>query len=198
MIEGNRRLDRSLPPRRLLRRLGAERLRVWRVHLLSFVTIFGLWHVMATHVTPSVLFAPPLPAVVRLWQLAVSGILFEHLSISLWRIATGFSIGSAIGIAVGLVMGNIPFMRHFLEPYVNFFRVIPGIALSTVAVIRFGIGETSNFFLIIYATVFMVSSTPWSASCRSHRTRSAPPSVSAPRLFRSSSTSRSRRPCPTS
>jgi NitT/TauT family transport system permease protein len=38
----------------------------------------------------------------------------------------------------------------------EFFRFIPAVAMITVAVIWFGIGEESKVFLIAYTTVFVV------------------------------------------
>jgi ABC-type nitrate/sulfonate/bicarbonate transport system permease component len=129
----------------------------YKVYALSFITIFVLWHIMATYVAPSVLFSPPIPVGRRLIEMITTGVLFTHVGISLQRIFLGFALGSAAGIVVGLLMGNFPFVKSFLEPYVNFFRFIPGIAMITVAVIWFGIGETSKVFLIVYTTVFIVT-----------------------------------------
>lgn len=129
----------------------------YKVYTLSFVTIFGIWHVMATYVSPSPLFSPPIPVLQRLVQMTTTGVIFEHIGISLQRILLGFMLGSSAGILIGLLMGNIRFIKHFFEPYINFFRFIPGIAMITVAVIWFGIGESSKVFLIIYTTVFIVA-----------------------------------------
>lgn len=145
----------TIPRRR--RSARSTRLTIYQIYALSFVTIVVGWHIMATYVAPSVLFAPPLPVLRRLVAMATTGVLFEHVGISLQRIFLGFALGSIVGIGVGLVMGNVRVMRHFLEPYVHFFRFIPGIAMITVAVIWFGIGETSKVFLIIYTTVFIVT-----------------------------------------
>ena len=133
-----------------------QKLRVYGTYVLSFLTLFLFWHIMATHVTPSILFSPPLAVIAKAFELARSGVLFEHVSISMQRILLGFLIGSALGFPIGLGMGNFKFVRHFLEPYAEFFRFIPAIALITVAVIWFGIDETSKLFLIVYATIFIV------------------------------------------
>jgi NitT/TauT family transport system permease protein len=69
----------------------------------------------------------------------------------------GFTIGTAIGIPLGLLMGISPFIRIFMDPYVEFFRFIPPIAFVTLAVIWFGLGETSKIVLIVYTTLFMVA-----------------------------------------
>ena len=47
-------------------------------------------------------------------------------------------------------------MRKLLEPWTEFLRFIPSVAMITIAVIWFGIGEESKIFLIIYTTVFIV------------------------------------------
>ena len=133
-----------------------RKLRVYATYGLSFLTLFLIWHGMATYVTPSVLFSPPLAVFAKAFELARSGVLFDHVAISMQRILLGFLIGSALGFPIGLGMGNFKFVRHFLEPYAEFFRFIPAIALITVAVIWFGIGETSKLFLIVYATIFIV------------------------------------------
>ena len=76
---------------------------------------------------------------------------------SFTRIIVGFFIGTPIGIPLGLLMGISPFVRTFMDPYVEFFRFIPPIAFVTLAVIWFGLGETSKIVLIVYTTLFMVA-----------------------------------------
>jgi NitT/TauT family transport system permease protein len=129
---------------------------VYGTYALSFLTLGVVWHVAATYLVPSVLFAPPLSVLAKMGELARSGVLFEHVGVSLRRILIGFALGSVLGIPIGLLMGNLGFVKRFLEPYTEFFRFIPAIAFLTVAVIWFGIGETSKIFLIVYTTIFIV------------------------------------------
>ena len=82
--------------------------------------------------------------------------LLEHLWASLQRILAGFIAGSLLGIPIGLAMGSFRPVRKLLEPYTEFLRFIPSVAMITVAVIWFGIGEASKIFLIIYTTIFIV------------------------------------------
>ena len=130
--------------------------REYGIYLLSFVTLFTGGHVLATYIFPSVLFSTPGQALAKFVELVRSRVLLEHIGISLQRIFLGFSLGSLLGIPIGLLMGNIRFFKKFFEPYTEFFRFIPSIALLTIAVIWFGIGETSKVFLIIYTTIFIV------------------------------------------
>lgn len=129
---------------------------VYATYVASTVAMLVVWHLLAKYVFPSALFSPPLEVLTSLVDLVRTGTLVEHVAISLQRILIGFLLGSLLGIPIGLLMGNSAFIRHFLEPYIEFFRFIPPIALITVAVIWFGIGETSKVFLIIYTTIFIV------------------------------------------
>jgi ABC-type nitrate/sulfonate/bicarbonate transport system permease component len=133
--------------------------RLWRAYggyALGFASLFVLWHLAAVYLVSSVLFPPPGLVLRKGWALIGNGVLWEHLSASLQRILAGFIAGSALGMPIGLAMGSFRPVRRLLEPYTEFLRFIPSVAMITVAVIWFGIGEASKIFLIIYTTVFIV------------------------------------------
>src|SRR5436309_13184455 len=125
-------------------------------YVLGFVSLVVIWHVAAVFVVGSVLFPPPAVVLRKGLVLIRTGVLFEHLSASVQRILAGFLAGSLLGIPIGLVMGSFRPARKVLEPYTEFLRFIPAVAMITVAVIWFGIGEASKIFLIIYTTIFIV------------------------------------------
>ncbi|GGG49246.1 ABC transporter inner membrane protein [Caldovatus sediminis] len=125
-------------------------------YLAGFALLFALWHLAATLLVRSALFPPPLPVLERAAALIADGILQEQVGASLRRILQGFLIGSAAGIPIGLAIGSFRPVRALLEPWTEFFRFIPAVAMITVAVIWFGIGEESKVFLIAYTTVFVV------------------------------------------
>lgn len=123
---------------------------------IGFASLFLVWYVAAVYLVRSALFPPPGSVIVRAIALLRDGALVTNVAISLERILTGFVAGSLLGIPIGLAMGSFPSVRRFLDPYTEFLRFIPAVAMITVAVIWFGIGETSKLFLIMYATVFVV------------------------------------------
>jgi ABC-type nitrate/sulfonate/bicarbonate transport system permease component len=122
----------------------------------GFVSLFVLWHLASVYLVSSVLFPPPGIVFRKAVVLIRSGVLFEHLWASVQRILAGFIAGSLLGIPIGLAMGSFRPVRKMLEPYTEFLRFIPSVAMITVAVIWFGIGEGSKIFLIIYTTIFIV------------------------------------------
>jgi ABC-type nitrate/sulfonate/bicarbonate transport system permease component len=133
--------------------------RVWRAYGgygLGFASLFVIWHLASVYLVSSVLFPPPAVVFRKASVLVSNGVLWEHLSASLQRILAGFVAGSMLGMPIGLAMGSFRPVRKLLEPYTEFLRFIPSVAMITVAVIWFGIGEASKIFLIIYTTIFIV------------------------------------------
>src|SRR5262249_56312675 len=86
----------------------------------------------------------------------------RHVAASLSRVAVGFSLGSTLGIVLGLLMGRIRPIHDFLDPVIEFFRFLSPTAMIPIAIIWFGIGETSKYFLIFWGTffIFLISPLP--------------------------------------
>lgn len=135
--------------RRLLPRLGSAGV------LYSFGLVLGVWW-LATLVAPvsSTILPTPLDTARAFAEMSASGVLWTDLSASLSRAVIGFAIGSGLGVAVGLLTGRTQVFRLLLNPFLAVMRPIPAIALVPVAIVWFGIGEGSKYFVIAY-TVFL-------------------------------------------
>ncbi|MCC7428559.1 MAG: ABC transporter permease [Alphaproteobacteria bacterium] len=137
-------------------RKGSGWFESWGGMAIGFASFFVIWHIAATWLVGSALFPPPWPVFLRGIVLAREGLLQDQILASLSRIMQGFLLGSILGVPIGLAMGSFMPVRKILEPYTEFLRFIPAVAMITVAVIWFGIGEESKVFLIIYTTIFIV------------------------------------------
>ncbi|WP_181787986.1 ABC transporter permease [Streptomyces phytophilus] len=93
----------------------------------------------------------PLAVAQKAGDLIADGTLADDLLASLRRVFTGFALGTALAIPVGFLMGWYPTARGLLEPYVQFFRTIPPLALIPLAIVLMGIGETPKVFVIFLA-----------------------------------------------
>lgn len=125
-------------------------------YVISFAALFLTWHLAAVYVVKSVLFPSPITVFAKGANLIANGTLLDNVAASLQRIAAGFFLGSAIGIPIGLTIGSFRAARKLIEPWTEFLRFIPAVAMITIAVIWFGIGEEAKVFLIIYTTIFIV------------------------------------------
>jgi len=120
--------------------------------LLNVVAVafgVGLWQVLASAGVEGL----PGPASVaqRGWQLLANGTLEGDILASLRRVLIGFALGSLLAVPVGFLMGWYPWARGLLEPYVQFFRAVPPLALIPMAIVLLGIGETPKIFVIFLA-----------------------------------------------
>jgi NitT/TauT family transport system permease protein len=93
----------------------------------------------------------PLEVLGRTAELVRNGQLFTDLFASLQRVLTGFALGVTLAIPVGFLMGWYKVARGLIEPYVQFFRMIPPLAVIPLAIVTMGIGEPPKVFVIFLA-----------------------------------------------
>jgi NitT/TauT family transport system permease protein len=114
-----------------------------------------LWQAGASAGWISTKFLPAPWAIAQaLYALAVSGELWANLSISLQRLAIGWSIGTAAGLVVGLALGLFTLARSPGMAVVSALFPIPKIALVPLFIIWFGIGEGSKIVTLAFGVFF--------------------------------------------
>jgi ABC-type nitrate/sulfonate/bicarbonate transport system permease component len=82
--------------------------------------------------------------------------LVHHIAISLGRIGGGFVLGALTGIALGVTAGWYPWLGRLARPLVDLLRPIPPLAWIPIAIVWFGLGEPSKWFVIFLGTFFPV------------------------------------------
>jgi len=121
----------------------------------SVIAFVLAWHIASRFYPPALLPSPERTLSTLVASLR-SGVMETHALASLRRVLLGFAIGAVTGALLGLIAGVVRLARMALDPYVNFFRFVPAIALLTPFVVWFGIGEASKVLLIVFATLFIV------------------------------------------
>jgi len=95
---------------------------------------------------------PTPPEVVsRAGTLIEDGTLGEDVLASLTRVLIGFALGTAAAVPVGFLMGWYGIARGLMEPWIQFFRTVPPLAIIPLAVVVMGIDETPKIFVIFLA-----------------------------------------------
>jgi len=95
---------------------------------------------------------PTPPEVVRqAATLLGDGTLERDILASLTRVLAGFALGTAAAIPIGFLMGWYGVVRGLVEPWVQFFRTIPPLAIIPLAIVLMGIGEAPKIFVIFLA-----------------------------------------------
>lgn len=128
-------------------------------NLISIGSIVGglvIWEIAARFFIDP-FFLPPVSAILTgMVELIKNGTLFEHIGMSLMRMLTGWIGGSLVAVPIGLVVGSFLTARAVIDPFIHFLRFIPAIALVTLFIVWFGVGELSKILLVMYATSFIV------------------------------------------
>ena len=155
----------GLPQAPLLRRASFSRLRAsinpgrYRGILLSAASLalaFLIWQLLSTFIFNPFLIPPPLEVIRTAIPMIMSGEIFADVSISMSRILVGFFSGSLIGVIFGVLLGRIRVLHDLLDPIMELLRYLSPTAMIPIAVIWFGIGELSKYFLIFWGTFFIV------------------------------------------
>ena len=130
---------------------GASRFGGWTA---LFVVIM-LWQLAGSAGLVNPLFLPtPLSICRAIWQLAVSGALWHHVSWSLMRIGVGWVLGTIAGVAVGFAIGLFTTARNVGITFISALFPIPKIALLPLLILWLGIGEEPKIATIALGVFF--------------------------------------------
>ncbi|GAA2909568.1 NitT/TauT family transport system permease protein [Microbacterium keratanolyticum] len=125
-----------------------------RMLLLSTISVvagIGIWWLLSVS---GFRLPTPVEVVVRAGELAADGTLGSDIVASLTRVLIGFALGTAVAIPVGFLMGWYAWARGLIEPWIQFFRTIPPLAIIPLAIVLLGIGEEPKILVIFLAAFF--------------------------------------------
>jgi NitT/TauT family transport system permease protein len=121
------------------------------VSLLSGIVI---WAALSVLLPKDV--ASPVSVSQALGTLMTNGTLPIDIAYSVVRVAVGFTVGLVLAIPVAFALNAVRGLRNLLDPWIQFFRVIPPIALIPLVIVFFGIGETAKVSVIFFAVFLTV------------------------------------------
>jgi ABC-type nitrate/sulfonate/bicarbonate transport system permease component len=122
---------------------------------IALVSVIGLWQIAGSAGLVNPLFLPAPWAIARaIWQLALSGALWHHLSWSIMRIGTGWILGTVAGVAVGFAIGLSSLARGVGITFISALFPIPKIALLPLLILWLGIGEEPKIATIALGVFF--------------------------------------------
>lgn len=121
------------------------------LYLATLLLGLGAWAVAAA-LSSNQLFPSPRDVVIAGWQILLDGSLIENAKASLLRVLAGFVLGVALAIPAGFLMGWYRLARGLVEPWVQFLRTVPPLALIPLVIVALGIGEDAKIFVIFLAS----------------------------------------------
>jgi NitT/TauT family transport system permease protein len=122
---------------------------------LILIMALGCWEWAARREIISTLFFPAPSIIVRtLIRSFIDGELLNHTGATLSRVLLAFIIGGLPALIIGLAMGWSRRLRAGIDPIIAAIHPVPKIALLPLAMIFFGIGESSKVITVAAAAFF--------------------------------------------
>ncbi|MEO9338805.1 ABC transporter permease [Mesorhizobium sp. SB112] len=121
---------------------------------LILIALATIWQIAATINAKPILFPTFTATMSALWN----AILNENLLLSTWGSLSVLLKGYAIAIALALVIVSLAvtsaFIRETLQSLIAMFNPLPAIALLPLAMLWFGLGETSLLVVLVHAVLW--------------------------------------------
>ena len=119
---------------------------------LGILVFLAVWQIAVLVTRFGTIFPTPFEVLSGMAKAVVEPIgkttLLGHVGISLSRVLVGYILSSIAGALVGLVMGASKLGKAVLNPIFNIIKPIPGIAWIPLAILWFGTGNTTIYFII--------------------------------------------------
>ena len=127
--------------------------KILKCGIISWVAIIALWGIGSLKYDEYFLPSPK-ETIDSMKELIKDGTLWSDIVASVGRVIKGWLLSIIFAVPMGLIVGNFRPVRWLVEPILSFFRFVPAIALTTLFLMWFGVGEESKVALIFYASFF--------------------------------------------
>jgi ABC-type nitrate/sulfonate/bicarbonate transport system, permease component len=136
--------------------LAGPTLRRWAAAGLGMGIFLALWLVFALLKGNATLLPAPAEVVRGLVALGASGVLAADIFASLRRVFGGFFLAGLLAVPLGLGLAYFRRAGAVVLPVINLLRPIPPIAWIPLAILWFGLGEGSAFYITAVAAFFPI------------------------------------------
>ncbi|MDZ7640566.1 MAG: ABC transporter permease [Desulfurivibrio sp.] len=124
--------------------------------LLAIALLLLLWELAARGYANPYLLPGPWRVLLGLVEVWRSGMLPEHIAVSLYRFAAAYLLAVALALPLGLVLGWFTRLHQALDPLIQLLRPISPVAWFPLAVLWFKIGDLPAIFIIFIASFFPI------------------------------------------
>ena len=124
--------------------------------LTSIVILLVLWQLLIIMFGHNALLPSPLEIINAFNESYQRGHILIHILTSLQRVSAGFMLASFVGITLALALGYFEKIGSYIEPIIELFRPVPPIAWIPIAILLFGLGNASAYFIVFLGAFFPI------------------------------------------
>jgi len=115
-----------------------------------------LWYLLSRHPIIGIIMAGPDDVISRaLREEWTSGRLQNNIMYSMWRVLAGWTLAFLAAVPTAFLMGWYNKFKNIVDPWIQFMRTIPPIALIPLVILFMGIGEEAKL-TVIFVAAFLV------------------------------------------
>lgn len=136
----------------------ASRRAIANLRYLIGIPIFFLCWEMAVRsgIVDGNFFPAPSAVLKALYDLAQAGLLLRDTEASVLRVTIGFGIAALVAVPMGMLLGRSPKLAAYIMPLIDIIRPISVIAWIPLAILWFGLGDKSAWFIIFLGAFFPI------------------------------------------
>lgn len=129
-----------------------------RIVLLAL--LMAVWWLASLRM-PAFVLPGPLKVAHALSTLLHSGTFASDLSITLYRVLSGFLLAAVIGAPLGIFLGANPRAARFLEPLLSIVNTVSSAIWAVFAIIWFGISDATTVFVVFMTAMPLILTNVW-------------------------------------
>jgi NitT/TauT family transport system permease protein len=126
----------------------------------SILAMIAIWWILTFFFPPSLI---PLPSATfsEVFSIVSTGQFFSEMGATLRRVGVGFGIAMFFAIPLGIFMGTVKSLESFFEPPVILGLTMPGLVWAVMAIMFFGLSETSAYAAVAVTIMPMLAISLW-------------------------------------
>lgn len=130
------------------------------LRMASIIAMMLFWWGM-TFIFPPTLMPHPVETLLEVGAIIGTGDFFAEMGATLRRVGVGFGIAILVSIPLGILMGTVKSLEHFFEPPVILGLTMPGLIWAVLAIMFFGLNETSAYAAVSVTISPMLAISIW-------------------------------------
>ena len=113
--------------------------------IAGLAVFLGVWEgSLRLFAVPQYILPTPIEIIERIIADAASGLIFNHLLITVLETVLGFILAAVLGIGLGCALGLAPRFERIVYPYILALQTIPKVAVAPLMIIWVGYGMQSK------------------------------------------------------
>ena len=123
---------------------------------IPLAVVAVLWQGVSGTVVAEAVLPSPVTVGGQIWELVLTGEVFSHLFVSLFRVAVGLGLSVGVGVTLGIGMARSRPVENFFDVFLSMTYPIPKTALVPLAILWLGVGTKTAVLIVFLACLLPI------------------------------------------